>query len=154
MKKNIYQKMKTRALTVSAILSIMSSAVNPGMTAWADTLDGQEAATEESGSGNGSGSSNEGGSREAAAVTAAVTAANVAAENAADTESAVLGASREAGEEEQDAAVLGANRDQMVLGADRHPQTGQVNWPVPVLALAGLFLILTGVKYRKEEIKP
>ena len=57
--------------------------------------------------------------------------------------------------------VLGAVRKLIgelpaVLGARRLPQTGQLWWPIPVLAIAGVILILHGIrseKRRKENSK-
>ncbi|WP_026651948.1 Cna B-type domain-containing protein [Butyrivibrio proteoclasticus] len=43
--------------------------------------------------------------------------------------------------------VLGAIRDlPAVLGARRLPQTGQLWWPLPILVIAGLFLIIKGFR--------
>jgi hypothetical protein len=48
--------------------------------------------------------------------------------------------------------VLGAIRDlPEVLGARRLPQTGQLWWPIPLLILAGLFLIIKGIRKNKNN---
>lgn len=40
-----------------------------------------------------------------------------------------------------------------VLGAHGLPQTGQLNWPIPVLTVAGIVLVLAGVVLKKEPRK-
>lgn len=48
--------------------------------------------------------------------------------------------------------VLGAIRDlPEVLGARRLPQTGQLWWPIPILILAGLFLIIKGIRKNSKN---
>ena len=55
-------------------------------------------------------------------------------------------------------SVLGAIRDFIgelpeVLGARRLPQTGQLWWPIPVLAIIGLILIIRGIRSEKRRKK-
>lgn len=47
-------------------------------------------------------------------------------------------------DDDDDNDTTGGKRD------DRLPQTGQLNWPVPVLAMAGLFLLIVGVALRRK----
>lgn len=47
-------------------------------------------------------------------------------------------------DDDNDNDTTGGKRD------DRLPQTGQLNWPVPVLAMAGLFLLTVGVALRRK----
>lgn len=47
-------------------------------------------------------------------------------------------------DDDNDNDTTGGKRD------DRLPQTGQLNWPVPVLAMAGLFLLIVGVALRRK----
>ncbi len=46
-------------------------------------------------------------------------------------------------DDDNDNDTTGGKRD------DRLPQTGQLNWPVPVLAMAGLVLLILGVALRR-----
>lgn len=43
------------------------------------------------------------------------------------------------------------SRDKGKLGAARLPQTGQLDWPVPILCIAGLVLFAIGFVLRKEQ---
>ena len=36
-----------------------------------------------------------------------------------------------------------------VMGAHGLPQTGQLNWPIPVLAVTGVVLVAAGIKLKK-----
>ena len=48
--------------------------------------------------------------------------------------------------------VLGAIRDlPQVLGARRLPQTGQLWWPLPILVIAGVFMIVKGIKKNSKN---
>ena len=48
--------------------------------------------------------------------------------------------------------VLGAIRDlPEVLGARRLPQTGQLWWPLPILVIAGVFMIVKGIKKNSKN---
>ncbi|MBP3280661.1 MAG: Cna B-type domain-containing protein [Butyrivibrio sp.] len=48
--------------------------------------------------------------------------------------------------------VLGAIRDlPQVLGARRLPQTGQLWWPLPILVIAGVFLIVKGIRKNSKN---
>lgn len=48
--------------------------------------------------------------------------------------------------------VLGAIRDlPQVLGARRLPQTGQLWWPLPILVIAGVFLIIKGIRKNSKS---
>ncbi len=48
--------------------------------------------------------------------------------------------------------VLGAIRDlPQVLGARRLPQTGQLWWPLPILVIAGVFLIIKGIRKNSKN---
>lgn len=55
--------------------------------------------------------------------------------------------------------VLGAVRDIVppvvpaVLGAQRLPQTGQLWWPVPILAIAGIAMVAAGSLRRKNAVR-
>lgn len=50
-------------------------------------------------------------------------------------------------------AVLGAIRDlPAVLGARRLPQTGQLWWPIPVLVIAGVAFIITGIRKNSKNL--
>ena len=40
-----------------------------------------------------------------------------------------------------------------VMGAHGLPQTGQLNWPIPVLAVTGVVLVAAGIKLKKETRK-
>ena len=48
--------------------------------------------------------------------------------------------------------VLGAIRDlPQVLGARRLPQTGQLWWPLPILVIAGIFMIVKGIRKNSKK---
>ena len=48
--------------------------------------------------------------------------------------------------------VLGAIRDlPQVLGARRLPQTGQLWWPLPILVIAGVFMIVKGIRKNSKN---
>lgn len=57
----------------------------------------------------------------------------------------VLGASGENPE-----APSPDNPNGYVMGAHGLPQTGQLNWPIPVLAVTGVALVAAGIKLKKE----
>lgn len=57
----------------------------------------------------------------------------------------VLGASGENPE-----APSPDNPNGHVMGAHGLPQTGQLNWPIPVLAVTGVVLVAAGIKLKKE----
>ena len=60
----------------------------------------------------------------------------------------VLGASGENPE-----APSPDNPNGHVMGAHGLPQTGQLNWPIPVLAVTGVALVAAGIKLKKETRK-
>lgn len=60
----------------------------------------------------------------------------------------VLGASGENPE-----APSPDNPNGHVMGAHGLPQTGQLNWPIPVLAVTGVVLVAAGIKLKKETRK-
>ena len=60
----------------------------------------------------------------------------------------VLGASGENPE-----APSPDNPNGYVMGAHGLPQTGQLNWPIPVLAVTGVVLVAAGIKLKKETRK-
>ena len=60
----------------------------------------------------------------------------------------VLGASGENPE-----APSPDNPNGHVMGAHGLPQTGQLNWPIPVLAVTGVVLLAAGIKLKKETRK-
>ena len=60
----------------------------------------------------------------------------------------VLGASGENPE-----APSPDNPNGHVMGAHGLPQTGQLNWPIPVLAVTGMVLVAAGIKLKKETRK-
>lgn len=45
------------------------------------------------------------------------------------------------------------NPNGYVMGAHGLPQTGQLNWPIPVLAVIGVVLVAAGIKLKKETRK-
>lgn len=45
------------------------------------------------------------------------------------------------------------NPNGYVMGAHGLPQTGQLNWPIPVLAVTGVALVAAGIKLKKETRK-
>lgn len=45
------------------------------------------------------------------------------------------------------------NPNGYVMGAHGLPQTGQLNWPIPVLAVTGVVLVAAGIKLKKETRK-
>lgn len=45
------------------------------------------------------------------------------------------------------------NPNGYVMGAHGLPQTGQLNWPIPVLAVTGVVLVATGIKLKKGTRK-
>lgn len=72
------------------------------------------------------------------------------------------------GPDNPDGWVLGANGEKIyrnpeapspdnpngyVMGAHGLPQTGQLNWPIPVLAVTGVVLVAAGIKLKKETRK-
>lgn len=72
------------------------------------------------------------------------------------------------GPDNPDGWVLGANGEKIylnpeapspdnpngrVMGAHGLPQTGQLNWPIPVLAVAGVVLVAAGIKLKKGTRK-
>ncbi len=64
------------------------------------------------------------------------------------------------GPDNPDGWVLGAHGEKIypnpdnpngyVMGAHGLPQTGQLNWPIPVLAVTGVVLVAAGIKLKKE----
>ena len=72
------------------------------------------------------------------------------------------------GPDNPDGWVLGANGEKIylnpeapspdnpnahVMGAHGLPQTGQLNWPIPVLAVTGAVLVAAGIKLKKGTRK-
>lgn len=72
------------------------------------------------------------------------------------------------GPDNPDGWVLGANGEKIylnpeapspdnpnghVMGAHGLPQTGQLNWPIPVLAVAGVVLVVAGIRLKKGTRK-
>ena len=67
------------------------------------------------------------------------------------------------GPDNPDGWVLGAHGEKIypnpdnpngyVMGAHGLPQTGQLNWPIPVLAVTGVVLVAAGIKLKKETRK-
>lgn len=65
------------------------------------------------------------------------------------------------GPDNPDGWVLGAHGEKIypnpdnpngyVMGAHGLPQTGQLNWPIPVLAATGVVLVTAGIKFKKGE---
>lgn len=65
------------------------------------------------------------------------------------------------GPDNPDGWVLGAHGEKIypnpdnpngyVMGAHGLPQTGQLNWPIPVLAATGVVLVAAGIKLKKEN---
>lgn len=67
------------------------------------------------------------------------------------------------GPDNPDGWVLGAHGEKIypnpdnpngyVMGAHGLPQTGQLNWPIPVLAATGVVLVAAGIKLKKGTRK-